>query len=88
MSFIYCHESPRIGRWYYREVPGFRDGLPGTSSGFVRDKDEAYRFATKEEAWAHCRVRRKGGHWGGGKWIVIRLRSPQAIPQGNEAKEK
>ena len=77
MSYIYCHESPRTGRWYYHERPGFRECAPGSSSSFARGKATAYRFATKEEAWEHCRKRRKGDHWSGssGKWIVIRLRS-------------
>lgn len=77
MSFIYCHESRRIGRWYYQESEGFREKLPGSHSSFSRDKSKAYRFATKEEAWKHCRRRRKGGTFGGGKWIVIKVRSSE-----------
>ena len=80
MSFIYCTEDTH-GRWYYQESAGFRERLPGSSSGFSRDKSAAYRFATKEEAWEHCRTRRRGGHWGrGSKWIVITL-APNPDPE-------
>ena len=78
MGFIYCTEDRRDERWYYQESAGFREGLVGSSSGFSRDKSTAYRFATKDEAWEHCRKRRRGGHWHvGGKWIVIK----QAVPK-------
>jgi hypothetical protein len=83
VSFIYCHESPRSGRWFYCETPGFRACAPGSSSSFGRDKSKAYRFATKEEAWEHCRKRRKGDHWRGrpyGKWIVIRVKDAPSAP--------
>ncbi len=74
VSFIYCNED-KYGRWYYQESVGFREKVPGSSSSFTRDKARAYHFATREEAWAHCRERRRGSqqHWESRKWITIRV---------------
>lgn len=67
MTFIYCNED-KNGRWYYYEFPN------GGGNAFSRERSKAHHFGTKEEAWEHCRKRRRGGHWGGrGKWIVIKL---------------
>lgn len=84
MSFIYCHENRRKQRWYYQESPGFRERVSGSSSSFVIDKSAAYRFASREEAWEHCRMRRRGGFWTPGKWIVIRLRDTPNRSEGSE----
>ena len=88
LSFIYCNQDHRNVRWYYQESVGFRERLPGSSSSFSSDKERAYLFDTKEEAWAHCRERRRRGHWGRrGKWIVIKLATlAPGVAPGNAPK--
>lgn len=70
MSFIYCTED-KYGRWFYIEYAN------GGGSAFSRERARAHHFATKDEAWAHCRKRRKGSHWSGPgprKWFVITVK--------------
>lgn len=78
--FIYCREDRRGDRWFYCETPGWRERLPNSSSDFRKEKTKAYPFATRAEAWEHCRQRRVGSHWrrSEGRWIVIRLRNRSA----------
>jgi hypothetical protein len=76
MSYVYCNRDRRGTRWFYHETEGFRDKVPGSSSFFRADRVGAYEFASKEEAWAHCRERRKGSRMmsGSGTWIVVKVR--------------
>lgn len=77
MSFIYCNED-KHGRWYYFEYPN------GQGNAFSREKARAHRFASKAEAWEHCRNRRRGGHWSSRKWIVITLRDAESSRKAGE----